>query len=68
MATTYQIKLIRKGTEQTLILPQELNLNTDEVTIRQEDNKLIIELLKQKTLLETLATLEDIDEEFTDIS
>ncbi|MTF40311.1 antitoxin [Cyanobacterium aponinum] len=68
MATIYQIKLIKKGTEQTLIIPQELNLNTDEVTIKQEDNKLIIEPLKQKTLLETLATLENIDEEFPDIS
>lgn len=61
MTTIYKIKLIKKGTEQTLILPQEFNLNSDEVSIRQEDNKLIIEPIKQKSLLETLAILEDID-------
>jgi antitoxin VapB len=41
--------------------------NTSEVIIRQEDGKLIIEPYKKKSLLETLSTLEPLDEEFPDV-
>jgi antitoxin VapB len=67
MTTTYQVKLIQKDNFQTIILPQELNLSTTEVTIRQEDDKLIIEPLKKKSLLEVFATLDDLEEDFPDI-
>ena len=67
MTTKYKVKLIQKGKTQSLTLPEELNLATTEVTIRQEDDKLIIEPLKKKSLLETFATLEDIEEEFPDV-
>ena len=67
MTTAYKVKLIQKGNTQSLTLPEELNLATTEVTIRQEDDKLIIEPLKKKSLLETFATLEDIEEDFPDV-
>jgi len=67
MTTTYKVKLIQKGNFQTILLPQELNLSTTEITIRQEDDKLIIEPLKQKSLLEVFATLDDIEEDFADV-
>ena len=68
MTSTYQVKLIQKGNSQSITLPEELNLSTEEVTIRQEDGKLIIEPLKKKSLLEVCATLEDIDEDFPDVN
>ena len=67
MTTAYKVKLIQKGKTQSLTLPEEFNLATTEVTIRQEDDKLIIEPLKKKSLLETFATLEDIEEDFPDV-
>ena len=67
MTTAYKVKLIQKGNTQSLTLPEELNLATPEVTIKVEDDKLIIEPLKKKSLLETFATLEDIEEEFPDV-
>jgi len=60
-------QLVRNGNRQTLQIPQELFLLTKEVSIRKEGEKLIIEPYLQKTLLEILSTLDDIDEEFPNI-
>ncbi|MGK7885424.1 MAG: antitoxin [Crocosphaera sp.] len=67
MKNTYKIKLIQQGNIQSITLPEELNLATTEVTIRQEGEKLIIEPSKDFSLLQTLATLEDIEEDFPDV-
>lgn len=67
MNTEYRVKLIQQGNSQTLPIPPELNLDAKDVTIRQENGKLIIEPYKKKSLLEVLSTLEPIDEEFPDI-
>jgi antitoxin VapB len=67
MTTAYKVKLIQKGNTQSLTLPEELNLATTEVTIRQENDKLIIEPMGKKSLLETFATLEDMEEDFPDV-
>lgn len=67
MKTTYKIKLIQQGNTQSITLPEELNLATTEVTIRQEGEKLIIEPSQEKSLLQTLATLEDIEEDFKNV-
>jgi len=67
MNTEYHVKLIQTGNIQTLTIPQELTLSTTEVIIRQEDGKLIIEPYKKKSLLETLSTLEPLDEDFADV-
>ena len=48
-------------------IPQELFLLTKEVSIRKEGEKLTIEPYLQKKLVEILATLDDIDEEFPNI-
>ena len=67
MTTAYKVKLIQQGNTQSLTLPEELNLATTEVTIRQENDKLIIEPILKKSLLETFATLEDIEEDFPNV-
>jgi antitoxin VapB len=67
MNTEYRVKLIQQGNTQTLPIPPELNLDTTEVTIRQENGKLIIEPYHNKSLLEVLSTLEPLNEEFPDV-
>ncbi|MEQ9549359.1 MAG: AbrB/MazE/SpoVT family DNA-binding domain-containing protein [Coleofasciculus sp. G3-WIS-01] len=61
MNTEYHVKLIQQGNTQTLPIPPELNLDTTDVTIRQENGKLIIEPYKKKSLLEVFSTLEPLD-------
>lgn len=67
MTTEYHVKLIQDGDTQTLSIPQELNLSTSEVVIRQEEGKLIIEPYEKKSLLKILANLEDLEEDLGDI-
>ena len=67
MPIEYRVKLIQQDNIQTLPIPQELTLSTSEVVIRLEEGKLIVEPYKKKTLLETFANLDDIDEEFPDV-
>ena len=67
MNAEYRTQLTREGNYQILQLPQELFLLTKDVSIRKEGEKLIIEPYRQKTLLEILATLEDINEEFPNV-
>ncbi|MDJ0581447.1 AbrB/MazE/SpoVT family DNA-binding domain-containing protein [Crocosphaera sp.] len=67
MNTEYHVKLIQEGNRQTLPIPKELKLSTTEVTIREENGKLIIEPYTKKSLLEVLSTIEPLDEEFPDV-
>ncbi|MEL6930753.1 MAG: AbrB/MazE/SpoVT family DNA-binding domain-containing protein [Cyanobacteria bacterium J06600_6] len=67
MTAEYHVKLIQDGNTQTLSIPQELNLSTSEVVIRQEEGKLIIEPYEKKSLLKVLANLEDLEEDFGDL-
>lgn len=67
MTTTYRVKLIRNGDTQSLILPQGFIFSSTEFTLRQEENRLILEPIQKKSLLELLSSLDDLDEEFPDI-
>ena len=49
------------------IIEIENNMWKGKADIINHDEKLIIEPVKKKSLLEVLATLEDIDEDFPDI-
>lgn len=67
MLKEYHVKLIQQGNIQTLPIPQELKITTSSVIIHQEDDKLIIEPLRQKSLLNVLSILEPLEEDFPDI-
>mgnify|MGYP006896911326 CR=1 FL=1 len=67
MINQYQVRLFHNGRNQTLNIPHAFEMPSDDVVIRKEGEKLIIEPLKKKSLLELLATLPDIDEDFPDI-
>jgi antitoxin VapB len=67
MTTEHIVHLVRHGTHQSLDIPTEFQIPTDEVRIRKEGQKLIIEPVKLPSLLALLATLPDIENEFPDV-
>jgi antitoxin VapB len=67
METARHVRFFRNGRNQAIRIPREFELDADEAVIRKEDDCLVIEPVKRKGLLATLATLSDIEEEFPDI-
>lgn len=63
-----RVSLFRNGRSQAVRIPKEFELPGDEVLIRKEDGNLVIEpIRKKRSLLEVLASLEPIDEDFPEI-
>ena len=56
------VRLFRNGSNQAIRIPREFELEGKEATIRKEGNKLIIEALKKKSLVEWLDSHEPIDD------
>ncbi len=67
METTRHVRLFRNGRNQAVRIPREFELDTDEAIIYREDDRLVIEPVRRKGLLATLATLHDLEEEFPDV-
>ncbi|HVH77914.1 MAG TPA: AbrB/MazE/SpoVT family DNA-binding domain-containing protein, partial [Stellaceae bacterium] len=67
MAAERQVKLFRNGRNQAVRIPREFELPGDEATMRKEGDRLIVEPLRRKSLLEVLATLSPIEEDFAPI-
>ena len=61
------VKLFKNGRNQAVRIPREFELPGTEAIIRKEGPRLNIEPVPKKSLLELLATLEPIDEEFPEI-
>ncbi len=61
------VRLFRNGRNQAVRIPREFELDADEVIMRREDHRLVIEPVKKKGLLATLATLSDLEDDFPDI-
>jgi len=61
-----QVKLFRNGRNQAVRIPREFELPGNNATMRKEGDRLIIEpaTRKSQTLLELLATLEPIEDDF----
>ena len=67
METTRHVRLFRNGRNQAVRIPREFELDTNEAVIYREDDRLVIEPVRRKGLLATLATLHDLEEEFPDV-
>lgn len=68
MQTERHARLFRNGSNQALRIPREFELPGNEVILRKEGNRLIVEpVLKTRDLLGLLATLEPIDDVFPDV-
>jgi antitoxin VapB len=62
-----RVKLFRNGRNQAIRIPRELELPGREAILRQDGERLIIEPVAPRSLLEFLATLEPLDEVLPDI-
>lgn len=62
-----KVSLFRNGRSQAIRIPKEFELPGTEATIRKEDGRLIVEPSSKDGLLELLARLEPIDEDWPEI-
>ena len=67
METSRRVRLFRNGRNQALRIPRDFELDADEATIRREGDRLVIEPVKRRRLLNLLATLKPIDDDFPDV-
>ena len=67
MTSQYQVRLFHNGRNQTLNIPHAFEMPSNDVVIGKEGERLIIEPFKKSSLLELLATLPDIDEDFPSV-
>ena len=68
MSVERHVKLFKNGRNQAVRIPREFELPGDEAVMRKEGDRLILEPVKPTSLLEVLATLAPLDEEFPSIA
>jgi Virulence-associated protein and related proteins len=61
------VRLFKNGRNQALRIPREFELPGNEAVIRKEGDRLIVEPVKQGSLLALLASWEPLKEAFPDI-
>ncbi|MCE2485079.1 MAG: AbrB/MazE/SpoVT family DNA-binding domain-containing protein [Desulfurellaceae bacterium] len=67
MPSERRVRLFRDGRSQALRIPREFELESDEVIIHKEGDRLIVEPVRKGRLLDLLATSEPLDETFPDV-
>lgn len=67
MEHAHYVRLFRNGRNQALRIPRELELKSNAALIYKEGERLVIEPVKPKGLLECLSKLSPLDEDFPDI-
>lgn len=67
METERVVRLFRNGRNQAVRIPRDLELPGSEALLRKEGNRLIVEPMPRRSLLEVLSTWAPLDEEFPDI-
>ena len=68
MAPERHVKLFKNGRNQAVRIPREFELPGEDAIMRKEGTRLIIEPRPPKSLLELLATLKPIAEDFPPIA
>ena len=61
------VRLFRNGRNQAIRIPREFELEGDEAIVRKEGNRLIVEPVEKRGLLNILSGLKKLDETFPDI-
>jgi antitoxin VapB len=67
MSVERQVKLFRNGRNQAVRIPREFELEGTVALMYREEDRLIIEPLRRRGLLATLAKLPTLEEEFPDV-
>lgn len=68
MRAERHISLFRNGRNQAIRIPREFELEGKEAIMRKEGDKLIIEPIKKKGLVEVLSKLKPLDESLHDFA
>jgi len=64
MSPERHVKVFKNGRNQAVRIPREFELRSEEVIMRKEGDRLIIEPAPPKSLLAVLATLRPLNEDF----
>lgn len=67
MSTERSVKIFRNGRNQAVRIPREFELRGEDAIMRKEGDRLIIEPAPPKSLLDVLATLKPLHEDFPPI-
>jgi antitoxin VapB len=67
MTIMRHVRLFRNGSNQAVRIPRDMELDADEVILRREGNRLVLEPVPASPLLALLETLKPIDDEFPDV-
>lgn len=65
--TERHVRLFRNGRNQALRIPREFEFDSHEAILRKDGDRLIVEPVKKPSLLAILASLEPLDEDFSDV-
>jgi len=61
------VRLFRNGRNQAVRIPREFELDASEAIMRREDDRLIIEPVRRRSLLHTLGSLRPLSDDFPDV-
>ena len=67
MSVERQVKLFRNGRNQAVRIPREFELEGNVAIMHREEDRLIIEPLRRRGLLATLAKLPTLEDDFPDV-
>ena len=68
MTTERNVRLFKNGRNQAVRIPREFELPGDEAILRKEGDRLILEPAPPRRLLQVLAQLSPLDEDFPPIA
>lgn len=68
MTIERHVRLFKNGRNQAVRIPREFELPGDEAVLRKEGDRLILEAAPPRRLLQVLAQLSPLDEEFPPIA
>ncbi len=61
------VRLFRNGTNQAIRIPRDLELPGQEAILRKEGNRLVVEPMPRRSLLELVSSWEPLNEDFPEI-
>ena len=64
MALERRVRLFKNGRNQAVRIPRQFELPGEDAIMRKEGDRLIIEPVAKRTLLEVLANLQPLNEDF----
>jgi len=68
MTLERRVRLFKNGRNQAVRIPREFELPGDEATLRKEGDRLVLEAVPPRRLLQVLAQLSPLEDEFPPIA